>query len=121
MNILLIEDDLFFQKFYATKLKDQNFQVEVASDGEEGLKKMEGGSFDLILLDLVMPKVDGFEVLRKKAASDTLKNIPVLVFSTLGQDQDVAKAKELGAKEFINKTFFDFDGLLAKIHTISGK
>jgi DNA-binding response OmpR family regulator len=119
MNILLIEDDNFFQKFYATKLREQAFTVDVASNGEEGLKKVKEARYDLLLLDLVMPKIDGFEVLRILSQDDTVKNIPVLVFSTLGQEQDIQKAKELGARDYMNKTFFNFEELLGKIKKLT--
>lgn len=119
MTILLIEDDNFFQKFYSTKLRDNNVMVEVASNGEEGLQKMIEARFDLILLDLVMPKLDGFEVLRERAKNDDLKKVPVLVFSTLGQEQDIEKAIQLGATDYQNKTFFNFEELMKKIVTLT--
>lgn len=119
MKILLVEDDNFFQKFYSTKLKDSNVIVDVASDGEEGLQKMRENSYDLILLDLVMPKVDGFEVLRTVAKDETLKKVPILVFSTLGQEQDIDRARDLGARDYMNKAFFNFEELLKKIKAIT--
>jgi DNA-binding response OmpR family regulator len=118
MKILLVEDDQFFEKFYAHKLQEQGFEVDMAVDGVEGMQKMVQNKPDLILLDIIMPNKDGFEVLKEKGASPALKNIPVLVFSTLGQDQDVQKAKELGATDYVNKSFFDFEKLLAKINSL---
>lgn len=118
MNILLVEDDNFFQKFYSTKLRDKSITVEIAANGEEGLQKMRETRFDAVLLDLVMPKVDGFEVLRVMSQDEQLKKIPVLVFSTLSQPGDVEKAKQLGAKEYMNKTFFNFEELMQKINAL---
>lgn len=118
MRILLVEDDKFFQKFYSLKLKEQNIEVDVASDGEEGLAKMKTWKPDLILLDLIMPKVDGFTVLGKRMNDSNLKKIPVIVFSTLGQQQDVAKAKELGATDYVNKSFFNFDNMINTINQV---
>lgn len=118
MNILLVEDDLFFQNFYAKKLLEQGFRVEVAGDGNEALYKMKQAMPDLVLLDLIMPQKDGFEVLSDVAKNESLKNIPIVVFSTLGQKDDIEKAKKLGAVDYVNKTFFDFDNLLAKINSI---
>ncbi len=115
MRILLIEDDSFFQNFYTKKLKEKNFEVEVAVDGEEGLSKMKQATPDLILLDIIMPKKDGFEVLKEMSQVETLKVVPVLVFSTLGQEEDIKKALSLGAKDYIRKTFFDFEKLYLKI------
>ncbi|MBI2028153.1 MAG: response regulator [Candidatus Levybacteria bacterium] len=118
MKILLIEDDRFFQKFYASKLKEQNIDVDIASDGEEGLLKMRNGMPDLILLDLIMPKIDGFSVLKSRLQDPTLAKIPVIVFSTLGQENDVKFAKSLGANDYINKSFFDFGIMMTKVNNI---
>ena len=89
MKILLIEDDIFFQKFYSVKLKEQNIEMDVASDGEEGLSKMKQFAPDLVLLDLIMPKLDGFSVLKARLMDPNLLKIPVIVFSTLLQEQDI--------------------------------
>jgi CheY-like chemotaxis protein len=118
MKILLIEDDIFFQKFYSTKLQENKVEVEVAGDGEEGLIKMKSSSPDLVLLDLIMPKMDGFAVLTSRSQDENLKKIPVIVFSTLGQEKDVAQAKSLGANGYINKGFFDFNSMVATINQV---
>lgn len=119
MQILLVEDDIFFQKFYAAKIKESGIDVIVANDGEDALQKLTSMRPQLILLDLIMPKKDGFEVLRAVSQSEELKKIPVLVFSTLGQEADMQRAKQLGAKDYVNKSFFDFDTLLNKIKQIA--
>ena len=118
MKILLIEDDVFFSKFYATKLKESNYEVTVAYDGEEGLLRIQEEKPDIILLDLIMPKMDGFAVLEALSKDNQLKKIPVLVFSTLSQDPDVERAKQLGARDYINKSVLDFQILIDKIHSI---
>lgn len=115
MKILIIEDDKFFQKFYSTKLSGEGYEVVIAVDGEDGLQKVVEVQPDLILLDMIMPKKDGFEVLESLSQDEYLKKIPVMVFSTLGQEQDVARAKALGAVDYINKSFFDFETLKLKI------
>ncbi len=119
MRILLIDDDVFFQKFYATKLSEKGYEVHVASDGIDGIEKAKTLKPNIILLDIIMPKIDGFEVLKALASDKNAKNIPVLVFSTLGQQQDVEKALALGAKGYANKTFFDFDTLVTKIESLT--
>lgn len=119
MTVLLIEDDHFFQKFYATKLRDSNITVEVASNGEEGIVKMKESHFDVILLDLIMPKMNGFDVLEHMSKDQALKRVPVLIFSTLGQESDIEKAKQLGARDYMNKTFFNFEELLTKIKALA--
>ncbi len=116
MKVLLAEDDLFFQNFYSRKLTEHGFQVEVAGDGNEALQKMMANKPDIMLLDLIMPNRDGFEVLTEVAKHESLKKIPIIIFSTLGQESDIEKAKQLGATGYVNKTFFDFDNLLAKVN-----
>jgi len=115
MKVLLIEDDRFFQKFYSSKLRRQNLEVEIASDGEEGLQKMKNANPDVVLLDLIMPKKDGFSVLKERQKHRNLKKIPVVVFSTLGQEQDIENAKELGVNDYVNKSLFNFDLVMGKI------
>ena len=115
MKILIIEDDPFFQYLYMLKLREQQFEVEVAPDGEEGLIKARSFIPDIILLDIIMPKKDGFVVLQELKQDEALRNIPVLVFSTLGNEQDIEKAKQLGADDYVNKSNFDFEILLGKI------
>lgn len=115
MRILLVEDDKFFREFYAQKLREKNIEVFQAENGEEGLRKVTENVPDIILLDIIMPIKDGFEVLEELSQNDQTKNIPVLVFSTLGQEKDVEKALSLGAKGYVNKSFFDFDTLFKRI------
>lgn len=118
MRILIIEDDKFFQKFYTTKLQEFKVEVQVASDGEEGLIKMGDFKPDLVLLDIIMPKIDGFAVLAARSKDENLKKIPVIVFSTLGQEKDVDQAQKLGANGYINKGFFDFKSMTATINKV---
>ena len=115
MKLLLIEDDIFFQKFYSAKLVEAGYDVETAIDGDDGLAKMTSAQPNLILLDMIMPKKDGFEVLQAMSQNVDLKKIPVIVFSTLGDDNDVKRAMELGAVDYINKSFHDIENFKAKI------
>ena len=121
MNILLVEDDAFFQKFYSLKLTDKQNRVTTAANGEEGIQRAKEEAFDVILLDLIMPRVDGFSFLEMRKSDPALEQIPVIVFSTLGQEADIEKAKSLGANDYVNKSFLDFDALLAKIQSVTGK
>lgn len=115
MKILLIDDDVFFQKFYLEKLSERGFEVTSALDGQEGLEQMRTLSPNVVLLDLIMPVKDGFEVLQEVSKDEKLKKIPIIVFSTLGQPSDRQKAQSLGAKEFINKGYYDFEKLITRI------
>ena len=119
MKILIVEDDVFFQKFYKTQLESQGFETDLASDGEEGLEKIKSFHPDVVLLDMIMPKKDGFELLETMNKDGTIKSNKILVFSTLGQEKDIQRATELGAKGYINKGFFDFSTLLAKINEVA--
>lgn len=121
MRILIIEDDEFFQKFYSSKLKEAGFEVYTASDGEEGLRLAKVIVPQLIVLDIIMPGKDGFEVLQILSQDKSLSMIPVIVFSTLGQAQDIEKAKKLGARDYIDKSSFDFNSLKAKITSLLQK
>ncbi len=121
MKILIADDDSFFRNFYSTKLKENGFIVETAADGDETVEKTKTFKPDLILLDIIMPNKDGFSVLNDLRADQQLSLIPVVVFSTLGQEQDMQKAKTLGAKDYINKSYFDFPNMLAKINGIIKK
>lgn len=115
MKIIIIEDDHFFQNFYSTKLKDLGYDVQIASNGQEGIDKIKTFLPDLILLDLIMPVKDGFKVLEELKSDPALSRLPVIVFSTLGQESDIKKAIDLGAKFYINKSFFDFDVFLKSV------
>lgn len=121
MRLLLIEDDVFFRRFYVEKLKEKGFEVDEADDGVQGLEKIRTFKPDLIVLDIILPKMDGFEVLKALQDDSILKRIPVLVFSTLGQEADIEKAKKMGAADYVNKSLFDFNELLAKINTLTTK
>ncbi len=118
MKILIADDDIFFQKFYSSQLKESGFEVEVATNGIEAMEKLKSFKPNLLLLDLIMPEKDGFEVLAEKEADPSIKKIPVIIFSTLGQEKDVQRTTELGADGYINKSFFDFDALVAKIKEV---
>lgn len=114
-KILLVEDDSFFEQFYAYKLKELGYEIAVAKNGEDGLQIMQQFLPNIVLLDLIMPIKDGFTVLAEKTTLPSIKNIPVIVFSTLGQEADIDRATKLGAVDFVNKSFFDFDKLVEKI------
>ncbi len=104
--ILLVEDDTFLAGMYVTKLTMEHFQVELAGDGELGLAKAEELQPDLILLDILLPKMNGFDVLKQIKAQPQLKNIPVILLTNLGQKGDVAQGLDLGAADYLIKAHF---------------
>lgn len=106
-KILFIEDDPFLIEIYSTKLKDAGFSVVIAVDGEEGLKKLEDDTPDLILLDIVLPNVDGWEFLRKiSKEKELVKNLKIIILSNLGQKTDVEKGLDLGAVKYLIKAHY---------------
>lgn len=101
--MLVIEDDRFLVKAYEAKLKGEGFSVSVAHDGEEGIAKIEAEKPDIILLDLIMPRMDGFDVLEEMQKHKEWKKIPVLILTNLGQEDDRKRGLKLGAKDYIVK------------------
>lgn len=102
-RILYIEDEPFFASTMTRLLTDAGFVADVAGDGEKGLAMVKANKPDLILLDLVLPKVDGKEVLRRLKADSETKNIPVIVLSNLSAEQDQRETSALGAVGFFVK------------------
>ncbi|HSW88735.1 MAG TPA: response regulator [Candidatus Saccharimonadales bacterium] len=115
MKILIIDDDAFFRKFYAEKLTEAGYEVIEAIDGEDGLEKIQQETPHLILLDLIMPKKNGFEVLQE-IQNKHIQTI-IIIFSTLDQQKDITEAKKLGAVDYINKGSETWESTLAKIST----
>ncbi|MBI2473219.1 response regulator [Candidatus Uhrbacteria bacterium] len=102
--LLLIEDDSFILQIYKTKLAKESFQVLVAKDGKEAMTILKDQTPSLVLLDLIMPNMDGFEVLQRMKQDDRLKHIPVIVLSNLSQESDKKRVMDLGAKAFLVKS-----------------
>lgn len=102
-RVLYIEDEPFFAKTISAKLEESGFEADVATDGESGLSALNREHYDVVLLDLVLPKQDGFDVLKNIKSSEKNKNTPVIVLSNLSSDSDERKARELGARDFCVK------------------
>lgn len=113
--ILVAEDDKFYANIYKTKLAKEGYEVVVAGDGAQALKLARQKKPDLILLDLVMPIKDGFETLKELKADANLKSVKVVVLSNLGQEEDIKKAKELGAQDYLVKTNVSIGQMMSKI------
>lgn len=103
-RILLVEDEQLIARAYQLGLEESGFDVDVVLNGEQALEAMSGVcSYDVILLDIILPRVDGFEVLEKRRKQGLCPHAVVIILSNLGQDSDIARAKELGAVEFLIK------------------
>ncbi len=117
-KILIIEDDNFLQGLEASKLKKAGYEVSAASNGEEGMAKINEEGVCLILLDIILPQFDGFEILKKVREDKTMKDLPIIVFSNLSEDKDIKKANDLGANDFMVKSNFTLDELVERIEKI---
>lgn len=106
VKILLVEDDSFLASVYATKFELEGFTVLHAPDGEAGLKMAEKSRPDIILLDILMPKMDGFETLHRLKMDQELVNIPVIMLTNLGQKEDVERCLKEGAVDYLIKAHF---------------
>lgn len=103
-KILIVDDDKFLLNMYSLKFQKEGFEVTTASDGAEAVSKLEGGLVpDAIVLDIVMPVMDGLEVLEKMRQEELAKNARVLILSNQGQSSDIDKAKRLGIDGYIVK------------------
>jgi len=105
-KILLVEDDPFLVDIYETKLKESGFVVEVANHGEVALTKIRENKVDLVLLDIVLPHLDGWEILRSIKGDKQLKDLKVIILSNLGQKEEVEKGLELGAAKYLIKAHY---------------
>ncbi len=114
-TILILEDDKFLRELISRKLLGEGFKIEEAIDGEEGLKKLENIKPDLILLDLILPGVDGFEVLERIKDNPVLGSMPVLILSNLGQRDEIERGLKLGAVDFLVKAHFTPEEIVDKV------
>ena len=105
-KILIIEDDKFLRDLIARKLISEGFDISEAVDGEEGIKKITEEKPDLVLLDLILPSIDGFEVLSRMKGNPSCASIPVIILSNLGQKEEVEKGLELGATKYLIKAHY---------------
>lgn len=116
-KILIIEDDKFLNSAYRLKLLKTGYDFKIAYDGEEALSLMESYAPDLILLDIVIPKKDGFETLKAIKAHDKWKDIPVIIVSNLGQEEDIERGIKLGALSYFVKTSHTLEEIMHAIDT----
>ncbi|HQH27761.1 MAG TPA: response regulator, partial [Oligoflexia bacterium] len=102
-KILVIEDEENIQELMRYNLAKEGFDVELASSGEDGVKKSQGAAPDLVLLDLMLPGVSGLEVCRVIKGSSLTRKIPVIIVSARGEESDIVKGLELGADDYVTK------------------
>jgi CheY-like chemotaxis protein len=114
-KILIVEDDKFLLNAYHAKFERTDFEVQLASDGEQAITLFKEFKPDVVLLDLIIPKINGFDVLRQIKADPAQKNTPVIVASNLGQKEDLDQAKALGADDFYIKSDSSIESIVEKV------
>ncbi|MBZ9578325.1 response regulator [Patescibacteria group bacterium] len=117
-SILLVEDDPFIIDIYTTKLKEAGFFIEIAEDGEEALKKIREKKPDLLVLDIVLPNIDGWELLKRVRTELGCEDLKVVVFSNLSQKADVEKSLEFGVIKYFIKADFTPSEVVEEIKKI---
>lgn len=115
ISILIVEDDIFLADLYKTKFELEGFEVYVANDGEKGLELINKRQPSIILLDLILPKINGFVVLENMKKNKKLKNIPVILLTNLSQKADVERGLSLGADDYLIKAHFMPSEVVVKI------
>lgn len=119
-KILIIEDDLSLAKTLEEYLAQSGFEVVCANDGEEGLRQAEKEMPDLVLLDIILPKKNGYEVIKEIKSSKKTEKIPVILLTNLGGVRDVEKALELGATTYLIKSDYKLEEVVKKVKEILG-
>lgn len=114
-KILIIEDDDFLRSLAVTKLEKEGFTVAMAADGKAGIDQVAKDLPDLVILDLMLPVMDGFAVLEHLKSDGAAKAAKVIVFSNLGEDADIKKCLDMGADDYLIKANFTLDELVEKI------
>jgi CheY-like chemotaxis protein len=117
-KILIIEDDQFLREFYQELLQAEGYNIDIAGDGDTGLAKAQVGGYNLILLDIMLPKKDGIQILGAlRSSPPTQKNGPIVVLTNLGQDNIIKQCFALGAEGYLVKSSMDPDQVLTEDKT----
>ncbi len=117
-TILIIEDEPGFRRIYKDFLQNEGYTVLEAEDGEKGLILIKSGHPDLVLLDLVLPQMSGFDILKKVRSDEHSRDLPVIIFSVLGERETIKKGLELGANDYAIKGFYSPGEMLSKIRAL---
>jgi DNA-binding response OmpR family regulator len=118
ISILIVEDDVFLSDLYKTKFNLEGFKVNTAFDGEKGIEMVGKAKPDIVLLDLILPKKSGFEVLEAIRTNEVTKNLPVILLTNLSQKEDVKKGLKLGANDYLIKAHFMPSEVVDKIREL---
>jgi len=116
--ILLVEDDPFLVEIYSTKLKEAGYEVETAEDGDTALRKVKEMPPDLMLLDVVLPNFNGWEILKKVKEDEATKAVKVVILSNLGEKEEVEKGIKLGAMKYLVKAHYTPSEVVSEVKKI---
>lgn len=120
-KILIVEDDTFIQELTAKKLEKAGYTVLMVQNGQDALKKAEEEDLDLVICDLVIPHIDGFEVIAKMRSMEKTKTTPIVVFSNLADSDALGKATAAGATKFLIKANFSLSDVVQEVENLIGK
>jgi len=117
-KILVIEDDKFLRELISQKLLKEGYDIAEANDGEKGIEAVKKENPGLVLLDLILPGIDGFEVLARIKADPEISEIPIIILSNLGQKDDIEKGLKMGAADYLIKAHFTPAEIIEKIRSV---
>lgn len=120
-KILIVDDDPFIAEMYAIKFKESGFEVEIATDGKVGIEKVKELNPGIVLLDVVMPVMDGFDVLKELGKEKLLEKTRVILLTNLGEKQDVERGMSLGATDYVIKAHFTPTEVVNKVKNVLEK
>lgn len=122
-KILIVEDEKFLREICEQKFQRLGFEVSSAVDGPSGLEKIRAGKPNIVLLDIILPNMDGFEILKTVRADADLsvRQIPIIILSNLGQESEIEKGRQLGANDYLVKTNFTIDEIVSKVQALLEK
>lgn len=120
-TVLIVEDDKFLGDLLVKKLKKEKFNAILALNGIEAMEMLQKNKVDIVLLDILMPGIDGFEVLTKMKKNPQIRDIPVIILSNLGSKEDIEKSMRLGADDHLVKAIFTLDEIVEKIQLLLAK
>ena len=118
IHVLLVEDDVFLAGIYQKKFEMEGYKISTAGDGEKGLADAKKKKPSIILLDILLPKMDGFTVLKNLKADAATKDIPVILLTNLGQKDDVEKGLSAGAADYLIKAHFKPSEIVDKVKKV---
>ena len=114
-KILVVDDDPFILDMYVIKFREEGFQIDTATDGKMAIERIDAGKPDMVLLDVVMPKMDGFDVIKKIQENKIPRTFKILFLTNFGQKEDVERGMQLGADGYIIKAHFTPSEVVAKV------